>query len=253
MSVRQINNLLSLLEFFAQRQSPATLADVIKHFGWPRSSAFNILSTLVEAGYLYEPRARAGYYPSPRWNQLIDAISQAEPVPDTLRTIIHQLAEETGETTWIAAPSGRMAVLLDVVESAAPIRYAARVGKRVPIHMTASGITLLAAMPARDREGILRKVDFAGGRKDAPKSVDAVIELIETGRASGYLYSVEWHSEGLGGVAVPVRLNDRIFSIAVAGPLYRMDGRWTHHAEAIQRAIAADLGAECFVWPMETA
>ena len=61
MSVRQVENVLALLEFFAERQRPATLADVVEHTGWPRSSAFNLLSTLLDRGYLYEPRARAGY------------------------------------------------------------------------------------------------------------------------------------------------------------------------------------------------
>ena len=47
-AVKQIENLLNLLEFFSVRKRPATLADVVAHFGWARSSAFNILTTLVE-------------------------------------------------------------------------------------------------------------------------------------------------------------------------------------------------------------
>ena len=67
MIVRQAAYVLDLFEYFAQRRQPATLAEVAEHFGWPRSSTFNLLTTLSEKGYLYEPRPRAGYYPTPRW------------------------------------------------------------------------------------------------------------------------------------------------------------------------------------------
>lgn len=109
MTVRQIENLVALLEYFAERQKPATLADIVHQFDWPRSSAFNILTTLIEAGYLYEPRARSGYYPTQRWLQLGQALAEGEPVPEALRNIIRNLAATTGETAWISAPSGLFA------------------------------------------------------------------------------------------------------------------------------------------------
>ena len=40
------------------------------------------------------------------------------------------LWHETGETIWVSAPSGLFAVFLDVAESPAAVRYAARPGKR---------------------------------------------------------------------------------------------------------------------------
>ena len=103
--------------------------------------------TLVEAGYLYEPRARGGFYPSSRWQQLASAFAEGEPVPDSLRNILRRLSEATGETIWVSAPSGLFAVFLDVIESPAAVRYAAAPGKRVPIHVTASGQALLSQMP----------------------------------------------------------------------------------------------------------
>jgi DNA-binding IclR family transcriptional regulator len=66
MIVRQAANVLDILEYFARTKKPATLAELADHFGWPRSSTFNLLTTLSEKGYLYEPRPRAGNYPTPR-------------------------------------------------------------------------------------------------------------------------------------------------------------------------------------------
>ncbi|WP_346900431.1 IclR family transcriptional regulator [uncultured Roseibium sp.] len=242
MTVRQIENLLALLEFFAERREPATLADVVRQFGWPRSSAFNILTTLVENGYLYEPRARGGFYPSPKWMQVISAISEAEPLPEFLARVLRRLAEETGETVWVSAPSGVFAVFLDVVESFQAIRYAAKPGKRVPIHVTASGQALLAQMPRRDMEVILNKVTFNEFGPNAPKSVEEVLQRIDEGRARGWFHSASNYSNDLGGVSVPVTVSGRPFSVTVAGPLSRVQGKELKHATMIQQALAEDTG-----------
>ena len=139
MIVRQAAYVLDIFEYFAQVRKPATLAEVADHFGWPRSSTFNLLTTLAEKGYLYEPRPRTGYYPTPRWLALAKTISEVEPLPDWTHALIAELSTETGETAAIAAPAGTMAVFIDVVESGASIRYFAQIGHRVPIHATSSG------------------------------------------------------------------------------------------------------------------
>jgi len=242
MAVKQIENLLDLLEFFADRQRPATLADVVSHFDWPRSSAFNILSTLSEQGYLYEPRARAGYYPTPRWSQLAAGFAQGEPIPGRLIRVMMELAAETNETVCISAPSGLHAVFLDVIESPASIRYAAQPGKRVPIHATASGQALLSQYPENSLDVLLRKVNFERYGPGTPISSDEVLAQIETGRRRGWFQSASHFSPDLGGVAVPVADNSRIFGITIAGPLFRVGDKAEHHAILLHKAIDRIFG-----------
>ncbi len=105
MNVKQVANVLELVEFFAQHRQPATLAEVARHFDWPRSSTFNLLGTLASRGYLYEPRARGAYYPSPKWLSLLQQIERAEPIPEPFRALLRALAERTGETAVLAATS----------------------------------------------------------------------------------------------------------------------------------------------------
>lgn len=244
MAVKQIENLIALLEFFAERQEPATLADVVRHFDWPRSSAHNILSTLADSGYLYEPRARGGFYPSSRWEKLSQAFTEAEPVPEALRKIIMKLGRDTGETIWISAPSGLYAVFLAVVESSAAVRYAAQLGNRVPIHVTASGQTLLSQMSTNDRDVLLRKTVYGCWGPNAPTSVEAVRTQMSEAAERGWYISASNYSPDLGGVAVPINLDNRTFSVTVAGPLYRVVDKFEENALRIYRAIAQELGPD---------
>lgn len=244
MPVKQIENLLNLLEFFAERKNPATLADVVAHFGWARSSTFNILTTLVENGYLYEPKARAGFYPSPRWLHLANAMAEGEPLSENLRQLLTELAEQTGETIWISASSGLFAVFIEVVESQASVRYTAKAGKRVPIHATASGQALLSQLPEHDLGVLLRKVTFERYSTNSPMSIPEVLEQIETGRRRGWFASASNYSPDLGGVAVPIIDGGRSYSVTVAGPLYRVSDKFVAHAACVHETINRIYGPE---------
>ena len=53
MIVRQAAHVLDLLEYFLHVKEPSNLADISVAMGWPRSSTFNLLTTLSQRGFLY--------------------------------------------------------------------------------------------------------------------------------------------------------------------------------------------------------
>jgi IclR family transcriptional regulator, acetate operon repressor len=237
MIVRQAAYVLDIFEYFARTRKPATLAEVADHFGWPRSSTFNLLSTLAEKGYLYEPRPRTGYYPTPRWLALAKTISEFEPLPGWTHALIAELSTETGETAAIVAPAGTMAVFIDVVESSAAIRYFAQIGHRVPIHATASGRALLLQYSAEERNALYRKVEFKQYGLTTPISIDAVEAELRRSVERGHCQSFGDFSRDLGGGAMPLPIGDRRLSIVVAGPEFRVRPKMDDVVATMKKAI----------------
>jgi len=237
MIVRQAAYVLEIFEYFARTRKPAALAEIADHFGWPRSSTFNLLSTLAEKGYLYEPRPRAGYYPTPRWLALARSISEAEPLPDWTHALIAELSTETGETAALAAPAGTMAVFIDVVESSAAIRYFAQIGHRVPIHATASGRALLLQYSPDERFSLYRKIEFKQYGPTTPISIDAVEAELRQSVERGYCQSFADFSRDLAGVARPLPIGDRRLAVVVAGPEFRMRLRMNEFAGILNRSM----------------
>lgn len=244
MQVRQIANLLDLLEFFAERGKPASLADVSQHFGWPRSSTFNLLSTLRARGYLFEPEGRGRFYPTPRWLVLSQNIVSAEPLPQELVRLAIDLNELTGETVCIGAASGDSLVFLDIAQSKERVRYAAEVGQRIPLHATASGQAVISQWTGRQRTALLRKAEFERYGSGTPMSVEAVEEQIRVGLFRGWFRSASNYSVDLGGVALPMNISGRIFSITVAGPLNRVEERMPQIAVMMHDAVARRFGVD---------
>ncbi|MBI5265069.1 MAG: IclR family transcriptional regulator [Bradyrhizobium sp.] len=237
MIVRQAANVLEILEYFARTKKPATLAEIADHFGWPRSSTFNLLTTLSEKGYLYEPRPRAGLYPTPRWLAMARMVSEVEPLPEWTHALIAELSAETDETSSIVAPSGVMAVFIDVVESKSAIRYFATIGHRVPIHATSSGRALLLQYSPEERDALYRKIEFKQYGPSTPISIEAVEAELRKSIERGYCQSFADFSRDLAGVAMPLPIGNRRLSVVVAGPEFRIGTRIPEIAALIAKLI----------------
>lgn len=237
MFVKQASHVLDLLEYFATIRRPATLSEVSEHMGWPRSSTFNILFTLAEKGFLYEPKARAGYYPSPRWLALSQLIIDSQPLPADVYTLVNELNAETGETALIAAPAGTSAIFVHVVESPAAIKYVASVGHRVPITATASGRAILSQYSARELAQLLRRVKFEKLTDTTLVSIEEVEAEMKRAAERGFHINPAGNVPDLFGISIPLAIETRRLAVTVAGPSFRMDGR----AEEVARIMRAAL------------
>jgi DNA-binding IclR family transcriptional regulator len=242
MPVKQAAQVVELLELFARLGRPAALAEIAQQLGWPRSSAFKLLGTLVELGCLYEPRARGGYYPTPRWLELAQAVTRAQPLPPALDRVLHEITQRTGETAVLAAPAGAHAVFLQVVDSPHAIRYAATVGKRVPIHATATGRALLSLYAPAERAALLSRIRYERYTEATLMSAAAVEADVAAATGRGWFESVGGFTPDLGGVALPLRLEGRRFAVLVAGPAERVRGRYPVLAGVAREALDAQFG-----------
>lgn len=246
MIVKQVLFAIQILEFFASRKRPATLSEIAEHFGWPRSSTFNLIETLSKSGLLYELKYRAGYYPTRRLLDLARTIVADGPLSDRLRMMAVNLAERTGETATLAGLSGQSAVFLEVVESPSPIRYFTHVGERVPLYPTASGQAILSMFSPRERAALLRKLDYVRYAPNTPMSPDEVEAEIQKSIERGWFANNNGYVRDLMGVAIPLPLPDRQLCLLVAGPAFRLESRLPELVAALRDEIdsyLADAGA----------
>lgn len=244
MHVKQAANVLELLEFFARERRPATLAEISDALGWPRSSTFNLVTTLADQGFVYEPYQRRGYYPSPRWLALAQTIAAAEPLPEAVHLMAAEVARASGETTLVGAPAGTAVSFVHVIESAQPVRYFAQVGDRVPLQASSVGRALLAQYPQDERKAIYRKLSFEAFSPTTPLSVAAIEAELADAAARGYHQSNAEYLPDLAGVACPLPSAQRRLALVVAGPVSRCLPRRAEIAAIIQAAIARQGGAD---------
>lgn len=242
MRVRQIDTVLDLFEVYARGQSSMTLTELAQALGIPKSSAFNVIETLVSRGFLYETRPRGGYYPTQRLHELSRSMLAGDPLTARFHEALERLAVAAGETAVLAVRERDDVLYVDVVEAATPIRYFAQVGERRPIYTTASGKAILTSCAPDERAAILRALRYLPYQRATLTDAGALAADLDAAIARGWCEDVAETTLDVMGLGVAVVVRGRRYGLAVAGPIYRMENR-KEELVAHLRAAAARICA----------
>jgi IclR family transcriptional regulator, acetate operon repressor len=243
MEVKQAAQVMELLEYFSARGEPATLAEICRQLGWPKSSAFKLLATLTGRGYLHEPLGRGLHYPSHKWQTVVGTIGRNEPIPPALLDLLHEVSVRTGETAVLASISGNNAYFIEAVEAENPVRYTAKSGKTVPLHVSAVGRALLAQLSDVQRAALLGRTEFKRYTRASLLNAQDVEEEIVRGIRRGYFEGRGELNEDSGGVAISMNLPTRLLAVMVAGPLHRIRPRYGEIAQILMQQSRKALRA----------
>ena len=234
---------LDVLALIARHGEPVPAAAIARDLGLPRSSVYHLLAVLVDRGYVRHLPEERRYGLGLAAYELGSAYLRQAPLERMARGTMERLADATGHNAHLAVLHGRD--VLYVIEQRAPGRplLVTDVGVRLPAVLTASGLAMLAALPAAqvralfpDRGALVQR----DGR--GPTSTTQLRSELQKVRQRGYAVEDGLVTPGLGSVAVAVLdHNDYpVAGVAVTYPQADADADVTARlVDAVSRAGAA--------------
>ncbi|WP_342596018.1 IclR family transcriptional regulator [Salinicola lusitanus] len=181
---RGVDRVISLCEQLHLHRQPMTPKELMAATGAPRSSVYELVNLLSEAGWLETESdgriffGRAMHYFGLDYADHNDLLRRARPV-------MRQLSARFDETTQLCMLDGDKYTVMLNENGARPFRISSEVGVKVPIPWTASGRVLLGGMSREAMLELIPEEDFtlpSGERID----VDGFIADIESTRRRGY-------------------------------------------------------------------
>lgn len=197
---------LAVLAFLALQAEPVPAALIAREVGLPRSTTYRLLATLVEHGFAGHLPDAGGYALGAASYELGWAYQRQVPLQRIARSYIARLVETTGHNAHLAVLHGRD--VLYVIEERAPGRpsLVSDVGVRLPAELTASGLAMLAGLPARQVTALYPDASVLVTRTGVgPRRVSELRRILGDVRRQGYSEEVGSVTEGLSSVAVAVR------------------------------------------------
>lgn len=191
---------VKLLDALVARGGTATLDELTKAVGEPRSSIHRVLTTLAMADVVTRGDRRGGYRLGPRLVDWGSAFVRTVDLFEEFSQVARPLAHELNETVQLGVLDLPDVVFVANVDSSRAVRLATEVGRRLPAHATAAGKALLAADPS-----LLDRVDALA--RLTPRTITSKKELatvFEEIREKGYAVSVQEATENLCCLAAPV-------------------------------------------------
>ena len=222
---------LSVLD--ALSGSRSRLGDIAARAALPKSTVHRILRRLVERGYA-RAEGEGVYVLGPRVLTMAGDMLQGLDATSLAAPLLRDLHSEVGHTVHFAMLSDDEAVYLEkLVDPGLPYQFASRVGGRIPLHCTAIGKSLLAAMDAWPR------LEFVPRTEKTIVSADSLREELERVRARGFAIDDEENERNIRCVGAAVHDHTGAATHAISVSALTVELSWDDAVALGPRVVAA--------------
>ncbi|MFB9267014.1 IclR family transcriptional regulator [Bradyrhizobium erythrophlei] len=200
------------------------LSDIAETMALPRPTVHRLLKALVDEGLLARENGSRRYVVGTFALELGLVSARALTMHECCRPILQQLAERTGDTSFLFVRSANDSVCVDRVQGTFPIQTpSVPLGARHPLGITAGGLALLAALSDEDAADVVSDIE-PRLRAYGDVSADELHRLRRMARQNGYALIGNRAVPGVTAVGLPVmdRAGAAIAAVAVASTSERM-------------------------------
>jgi DNA-binding IclR family transcriptional regulator len=197
---------MGLLELLS-RNSNLTAPRIISETGMHKSTAYRLLGTLTQLGYIRKDGHTGLYSLSPKILSLASAVTETRDITEIARPWLEEIHHKTGEAVHMAVLDKDELVYLDKIESTRSLRVvmSSRPGSHAPLYCTGIGKILLSGMSDHRFREYLKTLKFSEYTENTITDAAALLAEIDKIREQGYAEDNEEHEEGVYCIAAPVK------------------------------------------------
>ena len=244
---------LAVLEALANSELGKPLKEIAKDVGLVKSSAFRILFTLKEAGYVEQPETNGVYRLTLKTAGLSRRNAKSLGLATVARPHLISLREKLGESVALAERLPESVILVDVLETSHPLRLSFHIGDDCPIHATALGKAVAAFLSPGELVVLLKKSRLVPYTEHTYTKMRDLKSDLERTHKAGYSLNDEETMAGAFIVGAPIfdSQSSVCGSVSVNIPTARCSGaqkkRLIGSVIEVGKQISADLAAIGFV------
>ena len=240
--IRAVARALAIFDAYDNEHLGLSLQEIAERIRMPKTTAFRLVNTLERAGFLVRLDNQQ-YCLSLKMARLGGLVRSTLSIREIARPVMLQVNEQTSETITLNTIVGFDRMVLEVVDTPAPLMSMARPGQQMPLYLGASSRILLAHMEADELARIVK------ANAKAPDFDRAVFDReLARFRRQGYALTRGQRVSGLTAIAVPIfDIAGKVrHCLALTGPSIRVDPRDQELAEIMMSAgrdVSNRLGA----------
>lgn len=240
--IRSVTRVCDILDLLQNAPDGASLAEVARVTGLPRSSAFRYMASLRYRRYVERIPDTENFRLGPAF--LPFRSRHLELFAEQARPHLEQLRDRFQETINLGVLNGHRVTYLDIVESPKSMRLAARRGDRDQIHSTALGKAIAAHLPEDQVAAILAAEGMPKLTARTISDPQAYMRELQAVREQGYALDDRENEEDGRCVAVPILGYRLPTAISLSAPHSRFPKESVEDSAAVLVAAAQQIVAE---------
>ena len=209
---------------FTEAEPELGVSELSRRVGLHKSTVARILATLQKEGFVGQNAATGKYRLGIGLIGLAGVALGRVDVRGAAYHHLDALVERTQESAGVSILDGTECVNVLSKPSPRSIRYAIWIGRRLPLHCTASGKVLLVGQPTADRARMLLLLPL---RRHTPATIVTIAALeqeLARVQVQGYALALEEYEEGYNAIAAPIHDHEGrvVGALSVSGPAFRL-------------------------------
>lgn len=177
---------LAVLEAIARSRGGLTLSQLTRYLDLPKSSAFCLLKTLEQCGYILRAPESGKYSASLRVCNLANLALNGIGLRDMARPHLRRLSERSRLTVHMGILEKGSCLLIEKLTPTGVAPTATWVGKHLSLHCTALGKAIAAFLPEEELSVMLRDQGLMRHNENTICSVKRLKMNLELVRQRGY-------------------------------------------------------------------
>jgi DNA-binding IclR family transcriptional regulator len=223
-NVRAVERAVQILSSFDSEHAEQGVSEIAQSTGLHKATAHRILMTLFNSGFLERTADGEKFRLGLRMIGLgLGALRRLD-VRHAAHPYMQKLVDDLQEICTLGVFDRGQVLYVEVVHSDHSLTIAARVGRHLPAHCTASGKVLLAFLPPEVVEPVL-SAPLTVYTEKTITSPDRLCEELEVVRQRGYAIADEEFEVGIWAISAPIRDIDRnvIAAMSIPFPVNRLN------------------------------
>jgi len=222
-NVRAVERALQILECFDDQHPERGISDIAQAVGLHKATAYRIVTTLVNYGYLEWVAESQKYRLGLELTSLGSKVIRRMDLRQEALPFMKGLVQEWDETCDLSVFDHGKAFYIEVLRGDHALTISAAVGQRLPAYCTASGKLFLAYLPEPEVQKILDR-PLTKHTEHTIVEPDEIREQLVTIYNQGYSVDYEEYELGVCAVAAPIfnRSGSVIATIGIPSPMSRM-------------------------------
>ena len=223
-TIQALHHALNVLETFLESgRAVQGVSEIGHHLGLNKSRVFRILNTLEQHHFVEREPDTRQYRLGLALMAFGEAVRRRLEIVQVASPILDELAEQSGETVHMGIIEGDQSVCVARRESRHSVRLYAEVGRRAPLHVGGVPKVLLAYLPTKERERVIRQAGLARITDQTITDPDELEANLEQIRRRGYNISVGDLDAQVHSIAAPIYAHSGqvVAAVSIAGPSHR--------------------------------
>lgn len=243
-TIQVIDRCATLLDAISQYEDPVSLKILSADSGLPPSTAYRILSALMEAGYV--EKDTAGHYSlGTKLVRLASKRRRSVDLREEALDIMEALRDEIGETVNLTVREGDEVIYIERVTPNRMMRVEQVIGSRAPLHVTAVGKLMLAELGDNFIHAYAARTALKSYTSHTITTEQELRNVAYQALDERFAYDNEEAEDGVGCIGVLIYDGSKnvIAGLSISAPIERRKEEWVKLVKDAGKTISERLGA----------